>query len=296
MNLLPPEPSANDKISATFIKALMRYIRSNTLLNGPGYKTKRGPNGTTLEIGKAAHARQAASALQPWKVFGLKMSEDVDHCFEIYVPDGAVHIGTESLGFVEDDLVPVEDKTDMYTMACEADVSSEEPTVIYLAIVDDDGWRFKIVAETSIEDLQEDYNVLALLPIAKLQIDDSGDYASGRVHGQYAHSSVAFASNDHGVFQLKSSESGTVVGPGAYYEAREFISVPETDLGDLSEFTGYIILRVQISSSGGTNASVITASTVAAPSDSSCDYPLYHLTDGVVDSDYRGAPHVQLYE
>lgn len=66
MNLLPPEPSANDKISATFMKALMRYIRANTLLNGPGYRTKRGPNGTTLEIGKAAHARQAASALQPW--------------------------------------------------------------------------------------------------------------------------------------------------------------------------------------------------------------------------------------
>ena len=50
MNTLPPEPSAHDKISASFMKALMRYIRANTLLNGPGYRTKRGPNGTTLDI------------------------------------------------------------------------------------------------------------------------------------------------------------------------------------------------------------------------------------------------------
>lgn len=50
MIALPPEPSAKDPISATFMKALMRCIRANTLINGPGYRTKRGPNGTTLEL------------------------------------------------------------------------------------------------------------------------------------------------------------------------------------------------------------------------------------------------------
>lgn len=52
MNTLPPEPSAKDPVSATFIRALIRYIRENTILNGPGYKTKRGPNGTSLVIQK----------------------------------------------------------------------------------------------------------------------------------------------------------------------------------------------------------------------------------------------------
>lgn len=32
------------------MRELLRYVRSSTILNGSGYKTKRGPNGTTLEI------------------------------------------------------------------------------------------------------------------------------------------------------------------------------------------------------------------------------------------------------
>lgn len=73
MNTLPPEPSAKDPISATFIKALMRYIRANTLLNGPGYKTKRGPNGTSLVI---PVAKPSAS------------SPKFPGCFEIRRPSG----------------------------------------------------------------------------------------------------------------------------------------------------------------------------------------------------------------
>lgn len=64
MNTLPPEPSAKDPISATLMKALMRYIRANTLLDGPGYKTKRGPNGTTLDI-KTREAKPQVQVL-PW--------------------------------------------------------------------------------------------------------------------------------------------------------------------------------------------------------------------------------------
>ena len=92
------------------------------------------------------------------------------------------------------------------------------------------------------------------------------------------------------VFQL----DGNTVGKGAYFVARRFVRVTNTtDLGDLSEFTGYISLRYSL---GGDTATVITATTVATPSTTSCDYPLYHLTNGVVDEDYRGAPHVQLRE
>lgn len=91
------------------------------------------------------------------------------------------------------------------------------------------------------------------------------------------------------VFQLE----GNTVGAGAYFIARTFHAVSKTELGDLSAFTGYIILRVSFSSD---TANVVTASTVKSPSDESCDYPLYHLNNGEVDADYRGAPHVQLRE
>lgn len=77
MNTLPPEPSAHDRISASFMKALMRYIRANTLLNGPGYKTKRGPNGTTLEIEPGKRDRRVAAVL-PWS-FSCAEKEDPEN-------------------------------------------------------------------------------------------------------------------------------------------------------------------------------------------------------------------------
>lgn len=78
MNTLPPEPSAHDRISASFMKALMRYIRTNTLLNGPGYKTKRGPNGTTLEIEPGKRDRVASAAVLPWS-FSCAETEDPEN-------------------------------------------------------------------------------------------------------------------------------------------------------------------------------------------------------------------------
>lgn len=75
MNTLPPEPSAKDQISATFIKALMRYIRANTLLNGPGYKTKRGPNGTTLELKPSKGVSSSPAAKIPGR-FEITLTPD----------------------------------------------------------------------------------------------------------------------------------------------------------------------------------------------------------------------------
>lgn len=77
MNTLPPEPSAHDRISASFMKVLMRYIRANTLLNGPGYKTKRGPNGTTLAI-EQAHTYAPSAAVLPWS-FSCTEKEDPEN-------------------------------------------------------------------------------------------------------------------------------------------------------------------------------------------------------------------------
>ena len=83
MNTLPPEPSAKDPISATFIKALMRYIRANTILNGPGYRTNRGPNGTTLKIdsvkGKASPVPSYWTFSYPKDVEGEEDEQENDH-------------------------------------------------------------------------------------------------------------------------------------------------------------------------------------------------------------------------
>lgn len=50
----PTTPSPGKPVSAGFFARLIRWIKSGQLVEGPGYRLKRGPNGTVIEIlGKA---------------------------------------------------------------------------------------------------------------------------------------------------------------------------------------------------------------------------------------------------
>lgn len=53
----PTAPSPGKPVSAGFFTRLIAWVKSCQLIEGPGYRLKRGPNGTSLEIlpkGKAA--------------------------------------------------------------------------------------------------------------------------------------------------------------------------------------------------------------------------------------------------
>ena len=64
MRTCPAEPSAGDRISASWMRELVRYIRSITPLAGPGVKLSTGPNGTILSCVQASKA--AAASPLPW--------------------------------------------------------------------------------------------------------------------------------------------------------------------------------------------------------------------------------------
>lgn len=58
----PTAPSPGKPVSAGFFAALIRWIKSVTLVDGPGYRLSRGPNGTTISF---ATSRTSSSARLP---------------------------------------------------------------------------------------------------------------------------------------------------------------------------------------------------------------------------------------
>lgn len=137
--------------------------------------------------------------LHPWKVFASVKSEEVSHCFEIYVPEGSVHVGEDMIEV--EGLTPVEGKTERYTLDCEQDLS--QSAILYLAVFKDnpddlshDGederpeWKARIIS--SLESIDDEKEVLAVITIAKLSVDRSGEYDAGKVIAQYAWASVAY--------------------------------------------------------------------------------------------------------
>ena len=207
MNDFVQVPSKGQPMTAQWGEDVANGLNAIRSAGQAGTLLTDGPTGTgfaPLPANLRDRRAIVANPLHPWKVFAVGKSKDVDHCFEIYVPEGSVHVGETALEV--DDLIPVEGKSDRYTLDCEHEIS--ESAVIYLAIVkeeeDPDGvspdsedgqpkWKARVVS--TIESIEDAKAVLAVLPIAKLSIDDSGEYAVGSVVAQYAHSSVALSEN-----------------------------------------------------------------------------------------------------
>lgn len=60
MTTPPPHPSPGKPISASFFARLIAWVKSGMLVEGTGYRLRRGPNGTALEIDVAKSARPVA--------------------------------------------------------------------------------------------------------------------------------------------------------------------------------------------------------------------------------------------
>lgn len=61
MTTPPTPPSPGKPVSAGFFTRLIGWVKSGMLLEGPGYRLHRGPNGTSLEIDAKTVARQSPS-------------------------------------------------------------------------------------------------------------------------------------------------------------------------------------------------------------------------------------------
>lgn len=74
MRILPPAPSPGDRVSATLLRELIRYIRASTPIAGPGLKSRVSPNGTILSV--AAKASKTAAAVDKgcWRIVAETIS------------------------------------------------------------------------------------------------------------------------------------------------------------------------------------------------------------------------------
>lgn len=105
MRTCPAEPSPGDRISASWMRDLVRYIRSIAPVAGPGIKTRATPNGTHLSCDTAV-ARQKATAPHPYEVRWDGSLDDGAGGWKIYLPTehllsyGGANVATSDIGGV----------------------------------------------------------------------------------------------------------------------------------------------------------------------------------------------------
>lgn len=69
----PKELSARDRLGATWLNGLVRFVRSLRLIQGPGVKLTRTPNGTIISVKR--ERKQPTEIVWPW-TFKCTIGED----------------------------------------------------------------------------------------------------------------------------------------------------------------------------------------------------------------------------
>ena len=146
-----------------------------------------GPTGTGFApLPSNLRERRAIDPIYPWKVFAVGKSEDVDHFFEIYIPDGSIVIGAKDIEVVG---ISETEKPKRFTFACETDVG--ERSTLHLVVYrdkedesDKDEKNYKSVLAVNIEEYENDESVRAIIPIAELAVVKGDEYDKGKVVSQ----------------------------------------------------------------------------------------------------------------
>lgn len=171
-----------------FGAAVARRLNSLRPIAPAGSLAMSGPTGTGFAPLPAnlRDRRAVQDPLHPWKVFAVGKSEEVDHFFEIYIPDGSITVGANE---VEVDGIEETEVSKRFTFACEADVG--ESSTLYLVVYRDeeeeseeDEKNYKSVLAVNIEEYEDDESVRAIIPIAELAVIEGEEYDKGKVVSQ----------------------------------------------------------------------------------------------------------------
>lgn len=80
------------------------------------------------------------------------------------------------------------------------------------------------------------------------------------------------------------------IKPGGIYRARTFYRIDGTTIPN--DYTGYVSVKALLI---GTMVLALT-DTLPLPNENESYMPLYKFKDGTIEEDYRGSPHVQMWE
>ena len=164
-----------------------RRLNASRPISPAGSLAMSGPTGTGFApIPSNLRERRAIDPLHPWKVFAVGKSKDIDHCFEIYIPDGSIVIGAKEVNV---DGIEVTETPKRFTFACETDIG--ERSTLHLVVYrdkkdeSDEGEKnYKAVLAVNIEKYEDDESVRAIIPIAELAVVAGDEYDKGKVVSQ----------------------------------------------------------------------------------------------------------------
>lgn len=178
MMTIPAFPNPGDRITATFMRELMRFIRAIRPIKGPGINLAEGPDGTVISLSAATKPKKTHH--RPFEVIG---SSGDDYKFAMYVPESVVTIGDEIVS--PTGITEIEGADGWYKLDDEDDVSSDGET-LYLVIRDDATAAFTFDptgdssdddsdssdedSDSSDDDSESSADVIAVLAIAELAV------------------------------------------------------------------------------------------------------------------------------
>lgn len=182
-----PVPSKGDKLRASWGAGVTNRVNELGAMAPAGMLSRDGQTGTGFApLPANLRERKTAAALHPWKVFAVGKSEDVDHFFEIYIPDGSITVGAKE---VEIEGIEETETPKRFTFACETDVG--ESSTLYLVVYRDDEEEseedeknYKSVLAVNIEEYEDDESVRAIIQIAELAVVEGEEYDKGKVVSQ----------------------------------------------------------------------------------------------------------------
>ena len=172
-----------------FGAAVARRLNASRPIAPAGSLAMSGPTGTGFSpLPANLRDRRAivADPIHPWKVFAVGKSKDVDHFFEIYIPDGSIVIGAKEIQVVG---ISETETPKRFTFACETDIG--ERSTLHLVVYrdkedesDKDENNYKSVLAVNIEEYENDESVRAIIPIAELAVVKGDEYDKGKVVSQ----------------------------------------------------------------------------------------------------------------
>ena len=180
MMTIPSFPNPGERITATFMRELMRFIRAIRPIKGPGINLAEGPDGTVISL--SAETKPKKKHHRPFEVVG---SSGDDYKFAIYVPEHVVAIGKEN-DIDPDGITEIDDAEDWYMLDDEDEVRSSGKT-LYLIAYDDKTAEFKFeIPDSDSGSASEDHKIVGILPIAELKTQAVGQTTVGCVVRQLA--------------------------------------------------------------------------------------------------------------
>lgn len=197
----PAPPNPGDRISASLLREIIRCLKANTPIQGPGILLARGPNGTTVSLADAPCPKK--STPRPFEVHG---SDSDDYKFAIYVPANVVSIGGSIV--TPTGISALSGATDWYSLDDEDDVGEDDEQTLWLVAYDNDSAEFTFDLSSAVNSSSQ-RSVVAALPIAVLTTQTLGETEVGGVVRQLARHPFVVSKSSSGGGSI--SAYGTVV-------------------------------------------------------------------------------------